>query len=820
MRIVPFIICAIITTALVIALNIPLTIGGNKTPCIGAFLSPQQGFWQNAEPTNYDFNQSLKFSNLHGKVDVYFDDRLVPHIYAEKENDAYFVQGFLHAKFRLWQMEFQTHAAAGRLSEIMGATSGETNFLRIDKHFRRLGMVYGAEQSLQKLEADPITKTETDAYTAGVNAYIASLKPNQIPFEYKLLNYRPEKWTNLKTQLFLKYMSYTLAGGDSDFEMTNAKSIFSAADFEKLYPTTQDSLDPIIPKGTLFEPASVVTKKPANTDSVYYPSAVVLDTPLVIQPDRRNGSNNWVVAGSKTKSGAPILCNDPHLGLNLPSLWYEMQISTPNYNAYGVTFPGTPSIIIGFNDSCAWGVTNAGRDVKDYYEIEFRDSTMEEYMYNGSWTKSKFRNEIIKVRGQASDTERIAMTVFGPVMYDKKFPDILKDGKYYAVRWKAHDSSNELLTFNKLNHARNFIDYIRAISTYQTPGQNFVFASKAGDIAIRQQGQFPAKWLRQGDFLMPGIDSSYLWQGFIPSRENPTLLNPDRGFLSSANQLATDETYPYYLGGIPEIYRGMIINRKLSQMNSITLQGMQQLQTDNYNVFAEMTRPLLLKYLDESKLSPDEINYLDKLKSWNLRSDKNEEGPTIFKLWWDSVQVSVFKDEFLQTDLPLKWPDENTLLEALLKDSAYKFVDDIRTSAVENISDIVLSAFKEAFKEMKEADVENRLAWGKFKDTGVRHLLRLPAFSRLHLPVGGGVNIINATSGNHGPSWRMIVQLSDNIEAYGVYPGGQSGNPGSKYYDSFIDSWVEGKYYPLLFLSHETARTSNKMKYTMTFSEA
>ena len=819
MRIWPFIISAIITTGLIVVLNIPLTIGGSKTPRLGDFLSPQHGFWQNADPADEDFNASLSFPELQGKAEVYFDERLVPHVYAEVENDAFFIQGYLHAKFRLWQMEFQTHAAAGRLSEIMGEKSGTTDFLKIDRFFRRLGMVYGAEQSLKKLEADPVTKAATDAYTAGVNAYITSLKPNQIPFEYKLLNYVPEKWSNLKTQLFLKYMSYDLAGGDNDFEMTNAKRVFSSADIEQLYPTIQDSLDPIIPRGTVFAPASIPVNRPQRADSLYYDDRQdSVEPSLIVKPHENNGSNNWAVAGSKTQSGAPILCNDPHLGLHLPAIWYEMQISTPTYNAYGVSFPGAPSIIIGFNDSCAWGVTNAGRDVKDYYEITFRDTTMQEYMYNGRWTKATFRNEVIRVKGQPDVTERIAMTVFGPVMFDKSYPDILKDGKYYALRWKAHDASNELLTFIKLNRTKNYVDYIRAITTYQTPGQNFAFASKAGNIAIREQGQFPAKWRRQGDFVMPGTDNSYAWQGLIPSLENPTIINPVRGFISSANQLATDETYPYYLAGQPEIYRGISINRRLAGMSNITVDDMKALQTDNYNVFAEMARPVLLKYINESSLSADELNYVNKLKNWNLRSDVTEEGPTVFKLWWDQLQESVYRDEFSRTQLPLKWPDESTLLEGLLRDSSYKFVDDINTSAVESINDVVVKAFKIAYDELKTIDAAGNLAWGKFKDTGVRHLLKLPSLSRLHLGIGGGANIINATTGDHGPSWRMIVQLTNDTEAYGVYPGGQSGNPGSKYYDTFIDSWTTGKYYRLLFLHKKDAANSDQVKWKMSFS--
>ena len=820
MRIVPFFISAIVTVVLVFVLNTPLPVAGTKTPCLGAFLSPQTGFWQNAEPADQNFNSTLHFTNLSAKVDVFLDDRLVPHIYAETENDAYFAQGYLHAKYRLWQMEFQTHAAAGRLSEIMGAKSGSTDFVKIDRFFRRLGMVYAAEQSLKKLEADPITKNETDAYTAGVNAFISQLTPNQLPLEYKLLSYQPEKWTNLKTQLFLKYMSFTLAGGDKDFEMTNAKKVFSADDIEKLYPVTQDSLDPIIPKGSLFAPPSILVTKPANADSVYFHATAITETPLIIQPNRHNGSNNWVVAGSKTKSGAPILCNDPHLGLHLPSLWFEMQISAPGINTYGVSFPGAPSIIIGFNDSCAWGVTSAARDVKDYYEITFRDSSMEEYLFNHQWKKATFRKEIIKVKGEPDVVEKIAMTVFGPVMFDKHYPNILKDGKYYALRWKAHDESNELLTFNKLNKANNYFDFIKAITTFQTPGQNFIFAAKSGDIAIRQQGQFPAKWRRQGDFLMPGIDSSFLWQGFIPSKENPTAFNPTQGFLSSANQLATDETYPYYLGGNADIYRARSINRSLENLSNITIADMKRLQTDNFNVFAEMARPVLLKYLDESKLNSLQQVYLNKLKSWNLRNDPNEQGPTIFDSWWNDLEQSVFSDEFQQSHLPLPWPAESTLLEAILKDSSFKFIDNIKTPEVETIYNVVTQSFLQTCQHLIIIEKENGLAWGKYKDTGVRHLLKLPALSRLHLPVGGGTNIINAATGDHGPSWRMIVELTGKTQAFGVYPGGQSGNPGSKYYDTFINTWASGQYYPLLFLSAEEAATSNKIKWKISFLKA
>jgi penicillin amidase len=681
-------------------------------------------------------------------------------------------------------------------------------------------MVYSAKQSLKLLEENPVTKSELDAYTNGVNAYIKTLAPAQYPLEYKLLDYKPEKWTNLKTQLFLKYMSYDLTGFDTDFEMANAKNIFSPADIEKLYPVIPDSLDPVVAKGTSFRAPAHLPVKPADADTTYFDSKNTLTHTTIEQPDKNNGSNNWAVAGSKTESGAPILCNDPHLGLTIPSLWYEMQISTPTFSSYGVSFPGSPSIIIGFNDSCAWGVTNASRDVKDYYEIRFKDSSMKEYWFNGKWEKSSFRSEIIKIKGQPDVTEKIAVTLLGPVMYDQAFPNVLQNGRYYALRWLAQDATNELLAFNKLNHASNYPAYLDAISNYKCPGQNFVFASKAGDIAIKQQGNFPAKWERQGDFLMPGIDSSYAWQGFIPFSENPGMYNPERGYVSSANQLATDRNYPYYLAGRPLIYRGIIINRYLKSMSKITIKDMQKMQTDTYDVFAEMARPLLLKYLDGHGLSTSELDYLNKFESWNLRNDYNEEGPTILDKWWRRLQKEVFNDEFAQTKFPMRPPDNSTLLEALLKDSTYKFVDNITTTTKESLQNIVSSSFKNACKDLDTAKGNDYLMWGKYKSTGIKHLLNILPLGKQQIVVGGSQNSINATTRTNGPSWRMIVELTKTTKAYGVYPGGQSGNPGSKYYDNFVDSWSKGDYFKLLFLNKDEVERSNQIKWNMIFSKS
>ncbi len=808
MRIIPFIISALFTSVLIIILNTSLLL---PAP-LGKLLSPQHGVWQNAENAHEDFTANLSFPQLAGSVNVYLDDRLVPHIFAEHENDAYFVQGYLHAKFRLWQMELQTLSAAGRASEVVGDIA-----LNHDREFRRLGMVYAAESSLKEMENDPITKSQCDNYTAGVNAYIESLAVSNLPLEYKLIGYEPEKWSNLKSALFLKYMSYDLAAHADDFEMTNAKNYFSKEDFIKLFPAVQDSLEPIIPAGTVYQKPKVQLIKPTTTDSLYFNQEPIPITER--KPDKDNGSNNWAVSGKKTESGSPILCNDPHLGLNLPSLWYEMHISTPTSNAYGVSFPGSPGIIIGFNDSCAFGFTNAGRDVRDYYQIKFKDNSRQEYWFNNEWKKTEFRFEIIKIKNKPDYIDTVAYTVFGPVMFDRNFSgNRTIDNKNYAVRWKAHDPSNELKIFYQLNHAKNYADYSAAVVNLHTPGQNCVFAAKNGDIAMTTQGEFPAKWKGQGDFVMPGTDSTYMWQAMIPMDETPFQYNPERNFVSSANQRPADSTYPYYLGSGYTPYRGIIVNRRLKVMNNIGVEDMKKLQTDNFNVFAEMATPVFLKNMKEGELSADEKKYFDILRAWDFRNDVTSKGATVFYLAWEHFEDTVWNDEFAKAPKIIKKPFESTLLEAVLKDSAYKFLDDINTPQIETLADDVTASFKKAVVDLKEADSKGRLEWAKYKDTKVQHLTKLEPFSRLHLPIGGGMHCINAAKSNHGPSWRMIVSLTPQTEAYGVYPGGQSGNPGSKYYDNFIDTWVAGNYYNI-WVMKQTEESDKRVKGKMIFSK-
>lgn len=815
MRIVPFIISTVVTAGLVLVLNKSWPLGDKRIPPLGKFLSPQEGFWQNAEATDHDFSGDLKFPGLKGKASVYFDERLVPHVFADNDEDMYFIQGYIHAKFRLWQMEFQTMAAAGRISEILG---NDPRFINFDRETRRRGMVYAAENALKEIEANPVSKSGCDAYTAGVNAYIHSLTYASLPIEYKLLDYKPEDWSNLKIALFLKQMSLTLAGYETDLAFTNMKSVFGFNELMVLDKQVHDSLEPIVPKGTKFDPAGIVPIKPSTADSLYFGKKDTLNITEVNKPDPTNGSNNWAVSGKKTKSGSPILCNDPHLELSFPSIWYEMQLNSPTMNAYGATFPGSPNVIIGFNDSVAFGFTNAQRDVKDYYYIKFKDDSKQEYWSNGKWEKTNLREEKIKVRGANTILDTVAYTLFGPVMYDKSFSTDLSKGQAIACRWVAHDPSNEGLMWFYLDRAKNYDDYYSAIKDFTCPGQNMLFATKTDTIAIWQQAKFPARWYGQGLYVMPGEDSSYMWQGFIPQKENPHIINPERGFIVSANQRPVDSTYPYFIPGNYIVPRATTITRRLSAMEQITPQDMMKLQNDYYNTFAEQSRPLLLKHIREDDLNADEKKYLDIVKNWDLEAGPHSTGQTVFVSWWNNLEQVIWSDELSRVKPLDYWPESQTLLEALLKDSAFKYVDDINTPQKETLSDDVTAALKKAALQLIKDEKDGKLEWAKHKNPTIYHLLRtITPFAKPGIPMGGDGNIINAVTHSHGPSWRMIVQMTPLTEAYGVYPGGQSGNPGSKFYDNFVDAWAKGEYYTL-WVMHKSDAIDKKVKWTMKFS--
>ncbi len=791
-----------ISIFLIVLLNNPLEVGNINIPALGQFLNPFTGYLANVETNNFEFNKAININSLKEEVNVKYDERRVPHIFANNLKDAVTVQGFVLAQERLWQMEFITYAAGGRVSEILGKGKNDI-YLNFDKTQRRLGMVYGAENSLNEWKKDAESYDILLAYTEGVNAYINSLEEKDYPIEYKLMGYEPEAWSPLKTALLLKYMSNSLCGKSEDVLKTNTRTHLGTDLFNELFPEWFDRQSPIIPD-TIF---NFVHEDSLKKETVEIPNEYFSPSPEW-QPSKHIGSNNWAVSAQKTANGKPILCNDPHLPLNLPSIWYELQIHLPNNNVYGVCLPGAPGIIIGFNENISWGVTNVSWDVKDWFTIDFENERREKYKLDGKYIPVDYRVEEIKIKNSPTFFDTVKYTNWGPVVYDNT------NHPYggMALKWLAHLPTNDIQSFLKLNKAKNYNDYREALSYYACPAQNFVFASKENDIALTVAGNLPKRRNQQGRFVQDGSISTNDWSGFIPFEQNPNTKNPTQGFIGSANQHSTYPSYPYYYIGHFEEYRGRRLNEELTRMNNIKPKDLMALQLDNYSKKAEDYVKVLLKLLKRTKLNSNELENIKLLENWDFSFDADKVAPSLFEFWcseltnlvWQNLipdgSVNGMFSSRISPDVSMIWPEENVLREMIEHKPNHKIFDDLTTPNIETASDKVSQAYKQACSLLEK---EESKLWRDVKHTSVMHLARLDAFSRKNQNIGGHGSALNACTPLDGPSWRMVVELGDKINAWGVFPGGQSGNPSSKFYDNMLDKWAKGEYYELFFMKNE-----------------
>lgn len=794
----------LITAALIFVLQNPL----GPVPALGPLLNPSTGFWQNAEGKPEAEQFTLEIPGLQDEVKVYYDENRIPHIFAKNNHDVYMAQGYITARDRLWQMDIQTRSASGRLSEVVGKKA-----LELDRYHRRMGMVYGAEKTLEGIMADPEMRASAEAYSAGINAWVDQLSPKEYPIEYKIIGYKPEHFKPLNIALLLKLMSETLAGGSNEMYMTNILNKFGRQVTEDLFPNYPYKEDPIIPEGTPWDFTPLPVPPPPSTFTTS-PTASTLKTKDKIEGI---GSNNFALGGSRTANGYPILANDPHLNITLPSIWYQVHLSAPGLDTYGVSIPGAPNVIIGFNRKVSWGVTNVDADVLDWYQIKFKDASHREYFFNHAWKKTKLRVERIKVKGEKDIIDTVFYTHQGPVVYLQN----QKPGKMgaarmvpvgHALRWIAHDRSNDIKAFYLLNRAANYTDYRKALTYYTAPAQNFIFASVDKDIAITPNGKFPLKYKQQGKYILDGSVLQNDWQGWIPAAQNPTVKNPPRGFVSSANQFSTDKTYPYYLNWEYAPYeRGHRINTRLAAMNKATVDSLRALQTDVYGVNAANFLPLMVKNVTQKELSSKQFKWLKRLEKWDFQYQPGKMEPTLFTEWYAQFFLSVWEDDFGDKKDNLRYPTRDRLLQLIEQDPSSKWFDNIKTPAKETLADDATTSFKKAVDSLtKKFGAENsQWKWGTWKDTHFNHLANLPGFGSKFINVGGWNTTVNAMMEDHGPSWRMVVQTGPTVQGFGVIPGGQSGNPGSYFYDNQIAVWAAGKLNRLHFpaSANEAAKT-------------
>ncbi len=740
-------------------------------PPIIEFFNPYHGWWQQAEREKLP--ERFFRGNVTGEVTVAFDDRLVPHIYADTYEDAVYAQGILHAHFRLWQMDMTSRASVGQLSEILGERT-----LEYDRTRRRLGLMEAARLAEQNFDGQDRTSTIVDQYVEGVNHYIKQMDQADFPLEFKLLDYEPTDWSSLRTAMVVTAMTYDLCFKHEDIESSTTLTQLGLGAFENYFPQWNPRQVPIIQ-----EDASNASYQKVQKPML---SQIELQSPFD-QPDPDNGSNNWAIHKSKTATKRNILANDPHLRLRLPSVWYEMHIHLPEKDIYGVSFPGIPGIVLGFNDAYAWGSTNVGHDVADWFHPVWQDSSLTAYQLNGTWKNPEELVEVIAVRGQENDTVISLQTELGRVPYTTSGHEL----KGAVFQWgpALPLSGSSMHTFIGFNLGNNYEDFRAALVHHKFPAQNFVFADREENVAIHVQGALPIRNIGDGRFIMDSMEQMS-WSSYIPQEDLPFEHNPDKGFVSSANQHSTYPSYPYPYHGSFEDFRGRTLNRLLSEQNPASSASVKEMQQSAYSLKAAEALPLLMGMLDSAtfvKYAAD----LDGLQTWDFNYYTNLSSPALFELWWATFK-ELTMDEWGDDWLPIEDFRMIQLLEESPNDTIFDWLE--TETFRETAKDIVHLSWKASIEKY---DSLGRPDWMAQKGTYIEHMAMIDAFSTDVLAVPGNGDALNATKEHHGPSWRMVVELGDKIDAWGIYPGGQSGNPGSYFYDNQVEDWAQGKYYPL-----------------------
>ncbi len=775
---------SILLIAVALILTWAMSIRLGTIPPVGHFFNPFAGFWQNMEAAGVP-DLEITSEELQSGVVVRYDDRGVPHIFAENDYDLYFAQGFVTARDRLWQIDFQSRAAAGRISEIIGPQA-----LDYDRAQRRLGMVYGAEANAEAMMDDPRTANMIQAYADGYNAWIDQLAPEDYPVEFKILDYEPEPFTPLHSGLLLMNMSQTLTSGTRAQAQTHARALLDEEIYRLLYPEELPWIDPIIPPDQAWDFKPV---EPPSPEPGFVPQ-IIEELPLNAH-NPGIGSNSWAVDGSKTESGYPLLSSDPHLGVNLPSIWYEVQLHTPEVNTYGVSLPAAPGVVIGFNEFYAWGITNAGSHTLDVYEIQFRDETRQEYLHDGVWKPVVRRPEEIRVRRGEPVIDTVLYTHHGPVT--QPHDETIADDRFpngHAVQWLAHQPGNVLLSVYKYNRGTSQEEFEEALRHFTNITQNFTYADRDGNISMGHIGRFPVRFEGQGAYISNGRDPAYDWNHFVPFEHLPRSFNPERGFVSSANQAPVTGDYPYYLGRFyADFSRGVRINTTLEEADRITPDFFENMLMDNLSLFAEKLLPFLLERLDPGQLSDAQESVTKQLRNWNYRFAPQSNSALFYKAWKERLLDHLWDPFFNAFNVYLRRPTTGTTIHLLLEEEHEVFPVDVNQA--------VRESFGETFTHFTQnyGDDPGQWQYGRHRDMRVGHIAMLDGFGRDHVPAGGTPEAINATGTTHAPSWRMVVELGPEIRARGHYPGGQSGNPGHPGYDVSIDDWTDGTFYDLHF---------------------
>jgi len=755
--------------------------------------------WWIAHATLPILDGEVSLPELKQPVTVDRDRWAVPRIQAGSLEYLLIAQGYVVAQDRLWQMDILRRAAAGELSEVFGSAAIAT-----DLQNRMLGLRLAAEKSFATTDAD--TRALLQAYARGVNRYMEERREH-LPVEFQALRYTPRQWTPADSLLVGAYM-YKVLTNSWEWEIKRAQVT------EKLGPelarelyVADSPLDhPLVGVEPLGQAAPAGRKAtrpaPKKAERIIAEAQAWANAERTLQlfedeSEFAFGSNNWVVSGEHTYSGKPLLANDTHLELEVPCIWYMLQLTAPGWNVKGFALPGVPLVIIGHNERIAWGFTNNGADVQDLYIETFNPENPREYKVNGKWVAAEIRKEVIRVKGGADLTLDVAVTRHGPV--------VRREGtRGYALRWTATDPGGLSFGYPWLGQARNWEEFRAAMRRVTGPAQNAVYADVDGNIGFQVAANIPVRKNGHGEVPVPGDTDDYEWTGTIPFEELPMAFNPPGGIIATANARVVGPGYKQFLTeNWMSPYRTDRIYALLGTKKKFRAQDFIEIQTDLFSLPHRMLAEHLQKAAVKHPPKDERARWLiAQFPRWNGRANAGSVEMSLLDFMRRILRKHIL-DAKLGDEGMYRWWRSEVFLQNVLRDRPAHWLPK-EFAAAGSVSDgydeLLSRSADEAVRAMERASGNDKAAqwtWGTFMQLTVMHPLARTGFLRRHLSIGpiaqsGSSFSVKQTGKSLGPAMRFVADLANLDNSLMNITMGQSGQYLSRYYEDQFPEWYEG----------------------------
>ncbi len=755
---------------------------------------------------------TLKVKGLQQSVEVLRDQWGVNHIYANNEHDLFFTQGYCAAKDRLFQFEIWRRQATGTTAEIFGARE-----IKRDIGTRLFQYRGSIEKDLARYH--PRGVSIINAYVQGVNAYIkeANQDPNALPIEFKLLHIQPKEWT--AAVVISRHQGLL---GNITQELNIARAVGKIGEdkvkdivwFHPKQPnlTMDSSIQPALLEKDILELYNAYRNELVfqKTDFGEKDEDAVMnrqnlpEKDLFLQSQEMEGSNNWIVAGSKSASGYPLLANDPHRKIAVPSLRYIVHLVAPGWNVIGGGEPEIPGVSIGHNEKGAWGLTIFETDGEDLYVYDLNKKNLNQYWYKGRWKDMKFIQDSIHVKNSTDIKITHRYSVHGPICFIDSV-----NHKAYAVRaaWMEPGGAPYLASL-RIDQATDWESFRTACSYSHIPGENMIWADKKGNIGWQTVGIVPIRKNFSGYVPVPG-DGRFEWAGYLPIKERPHLYNPSKGYFATANQNVTPENYTRwdaigYTWADP--FRGNRINQVLEPNNQIDLKTMASLQTDYYSIPASKLVPLLMNIsFNDAQLQKAK----EYLFNWNFILDKNSIAAGIY-IAWEKELASLMSNKFIPTNVKSLISFQMSTIIQRLENPSTHFGED----AIYKRNTLLEQSFSNAINNLNKKLGSTMEQWvygqTKYKHITMEHPLSAIVNNDLKqqlnlgpLPRGGNGQTPGSTGGTDnqlsGASFRILIDTKDWDKALMINTPGQSGDPSSPYYRNLFEQWANDQYFPAYY---------------------